>query len=75
MKRTKTPSRRRKTPRSGPRPSKKYAIIKIGVPAPTRKQLDALRKLFKAKAVSTLGISPTTLITTRQWAAAKRPKR
>jgi len=67
MKRPKTPSRR-------PSPTKKYAVIKVKIPAPTRKQLDELKKLFKAKTVSTLGVSPTVAVT-RQGTAMKRRRK
>lgn len=74
-KRTKPTSRGPKKPARRSARSRKRAIIKVEVPDATPKQLDTLSKFFKAKAVATLGISPTNLITTRQWSTAKRRPR
>ncbi len=56
-----------------PRPSKKK-LIGVEVPEATPKQLAALKKVFKSKAVTSLGIEPSAVIT-RQQLAMKRKRR
>ncbi len=64
MKRTKPAARRK--------PATKYAIVGIEVPAPTRRQLAQLKKLFRAKAVATLGIAPTLVAQKQQYESKRR---
>ncbi len=66
MKPRKPSSRRAKAPEK--------KLIGVEVPGATQKQLTALKKLFKANAISELGIQPSAAIT-RQTLAMKRKRR
>ena len=67
MQRAKPRSRRPKT--------SKRKLVGIEVPGATPKQLATLKKLFKAKAVTTLGIEPSAVITRQTLARRRTPRR
>ena len=55
--------------------SSKRKLVGVEVTGATPKQLASLKKIFKAKAVSTLGIPPSSVVTKQALARKRRRRR